>query len=159
MENSRPTKWETHDVLADVLLPMAQSVNHPIAQLPGLTPVQLKQLEDCGILTTFDLLRQGNSVAQRQQLSAKLNTNIKHINKWAALANLARIPGVGCDYCGLLLHAGVSTPQQLSVMNVQRLHPQLLRLQVQLFNRADLAPETAQVAGWIQQAQQLVRRS
>ncbi|MEL7352197.1 MAG: DUF4332 domain-containing protein [Cyanobacteria bacterium P01_A01_bin.116] len=136
---------------------MVKSVNHPIAMLPGLMAPQIKQLQACGIATTFDLLRQGNSLAQRQQLSSRLNTNVKYINKWAALANLARIPGVGCDYCGLLLHAGVSTPEQLSVMSVQRLHPQLMRLQVQLFNRADLAPNTAQVASWIQQAQQMVR--
>ncbi|MEL7360383.1 MAG: DUF4332 domain-containing protein, partial [Cyanobacteria bacterium J06560_6] len=62
------------------------------------------------------------------------------------------IPGVGCQHCGLLLHAGVSTPQQLAGMSVQRLHPLLRRLQVQLLNRADLAPDTAQVATWIQQA-------
>ena len=136
---------------------MVKSANHPIAQLPGLMASQIKQLKACGISTTFDLLRQGNSVAQRQQLSAQLNTNIKHINKWTALANLARIPGVGCEHCGLLLHAGVSTPQQLATMTVQRLHPQLLRLQVQLFNRADLAPDTAQVAVWIHQAQQILQ--
>ncbi|NJM98501.1 MAG: DUF4332 domain-containing protein [Phormidesmis sp. RL_2_1] len=135
---------------------MIHSRNYPIAQLPGLSEPQIKQLTTFGILTTFDLLRQGNSVAQRQQLSARLSTNIKHINKWTALANLARIPGVGCQHCGLLLHAGVSTPQQLATMSVQQLHPQLLRLQVQLFNRADLAPDRAQVAGWIQQAQKMM---
>ncbi len=134
---------------------MVMSTNHPIDQLPGLSRGQLLQLNELGISTTFDLLRQGNSVAQRQQLSAKLSTNIKHINKWTALANLARIPGVGTQHCGLLLHAGVSTPQQLATMTVQRLHPQLLRLQVQLFRRADLAPDTGTVASWIQQAQQM----
>lgn len=131
------------------------SKNHPIGQLPGLSTPQIEQLKVCGISTTFDLLRQGNTVAQRQQLSTQLNTNIKYINKWAALANLARIPGVGCDHCGLLLHAGVSTPQQLASMTVQRLHPLLTKLQVQLLNRADLAPNTAQVASWIQQAKTL----
>ncbi|MEL7054262.1 MAG: DUF4332 domain-containing protein [Cyanobacteria bacterium J06588_5] len=40
-------------------------------------------------------------------------------------------------------------------MSVQRLHPLLRRLQVQLFNRADLAPDTAQVAMWIAQAKTL----
>ncbi|MGC1309567.1 MAG: DUF4332 domain-containing protein [Phormidesmis sp.] len=134
-----------------------KSANHAISQLPGLTPVQIAQLNAAGISTTFELLRQGNSVSQRQQLSSRLATNIKYINKWTALANLARIPGVGTQYCGLLLHAGVSTPQQLSGMTVQRLHPQLLRLQVQLFNRADLAPAVAEVAGWIQQAKQMMR--
>ncbi len=134
-----------------------KSANHPIAQLPGLSPPEIKRLSACGIATTFDLLRQGNSVPQRQQLSAQLNTPVRHITKWTALANLARIPGVGCQYCGLLLHAGVSTPQQLAAMSVQHLHPQLLRLQVQLFKRADLAPGVAQVASWIEQARRLGR--
>ncbi|MEL6938029.1 MAG: DUF4332 domain-containing protein [Cyanobacteria bacterium J06598_1] len=133
-------------------MPLTKSVNHPIESLPGLTSAQVAALNNCDIATTFDLLRQGNSLPQRQQLSARLNTNIKYINKWTALANLARIPGVGCQHCGLLLHAGVSTPQQLAGMSVQRLHPLLRRLQVQLLNRADLAPDTAQVATWIQQA-------
>lgn len=131
---------------------MVKSANHSIADLPGLSKPQREQLNAIGISTTFDLLRQGNSVVQRQQLSQKLSVNIKYISKWAALANLARIPGVGCQHCGLLLHAGVSTPQQLSVMTAQRLHPQLLRLQIQLFNRADRAPDIAQIATWIQQA-------
>ncbi len=135
---------------------MVNSTNHSIACLPGLTKLQVEQLVAAGISTTFDLLRQGNSVVQRQSLSARLQTNIKYINKWAALANLARIPGVGTQYCGLLLHAGVSTPQQLAIMSAQRLHPQMMRLQVQLFNRADLAPTIAEVAGWIQQAQAMV---
>ncbi|KPQ35136.1 MAG: protein of unknown function (DUF4332) [Phormidesmis priestleyi Ana] len=135
---------------------LVKSANHSVAQLPGLSQSQIEQLKAIGIVTTFDLLRQGNSVVQRQQLSKKLSTNIKHIHKWAALANLSRIPSVGCQYCGLLLHAGVSTPQQLATMSVQQLHPQLLRLQVQLFNRVDRAPDTAQVAAWIQQAQQIL---
>lgn len=134
-----------------------KSADHAIDQLPGLTKPQIAQLNAAGISTTFDLLRQGNSVAQRQVLSRQLQTNIKYINKWAALANLARIPGVGTQHCGLLLHAGVSTPQQLATMSVQRLQPQLLRLQIQLFNRADLAPSVADVAAWIQQAKQMAR--
>ncbi|PZO19880.1 MAG: DUF4332 domain-containing protein [Leptolyngbya foveolarum] len=136
---------------------LAKVSNYPIDLLPGMSAAQAQQLSDFGIATTFDLLRQGNSLQQRQTLSARLSTHIKHINKWTALANLARIPGVGCDYCGLLLNAGVSTPQQLATMTVQRLHPQLRKLQIQLLNRADLAPDMAQVSGWIQSAQRMRR--
>ena len=136
-------------------MPSTKSVNHPIEELPGLNIAQTQQLKACGITTTFDLLRQGNTPAQRQHLPRELNTNIKYINKWAALANLARIPGVGCEHCGLLLHAGVSTPRQLASMTVQRVHPLLRKLQVQLLNRADLAPDTAQVSSWIQQAKMM----
>jgi len=131
---------------------LTQSANHPISSLPGLSASQVEQLNAYGIFTTFDLLRQSSSLGQRQQLSRQLNANIKYINKWATLANLARIPGVGAQHCGLLLHAGISTPQQLAGMSVQRLHPLLRRLQVQLIRRADLAPDMAQVATWIQQA-------
>lgn len=131
---------------------LTQSANHPISSLPGLSTSQVEQLNAYGIFTTFDLLRQSSSLSQRQQLSRQLNANIKYVNKWAALANLARIPGVGSQHCGLLLHAGISTPQQLAGMSVQRLHPLLRRLQVQLIRRADLAPDMAQVASWIQQA-------
>lgn len=136
---------------------MVKSANHSIDDLPGLSKPQIHQLNAIGISTTFDLLRQGNSVTQRQQLSKKLSTNVKHINKWTALANLARIPGVGCQHCGLLLHAGVSTPQQLSTMSAQRLHPQLLRLQIQLLNRVDRTVDMAQVAAWIEQAKGMGR--
>ena len=142
-----------------LLLTSTLVCNYPIGSLPGVSAAQARQLSDFGISTTFDLLRQGNSVLQRQALSAKLNAHIKHINKWTALANLARIPGVGCDYCGLLLNAGVSTPQQLATMSAQRLHPQLRRLQIQLLNRADLAPDVAQVANWIRHAKQMQLRS
>ena len=131
--------------------------NYSIDLLPGVSAAQAQQLSSLGILTTFDLLRQGNRLQQRQVLSAKLSTHIKHVNKWTALANLARIPGVGCDYCGLLLNAGVSTPQQLATMSAQRLQPQLARLQIQLLNRADLAPGMGQVAGWIRAAQGMGR--
>lgn len=132
------------------------SANYSIESLPGIDAAQLSSLQTHSIATTFDLLRQGNTLAQRQQLSGQLNINIKYINKWVALANLARIPGVGPQHCGLLLHAGVSTPQQLATMTVQRLHPLLRRLQVQLFGRADLAPSTAQVSLWIQNARQIL---
>ncbi|MEO1391252.1 MAG: hypothetical protein AAFV85_28325, partial [Cyanobacteria bacterium J06634_6] len=53
------------------------SQNYPIAQLPGLSPDQVQQLSDCGISTTFELLRRGNSTEQRHQLSTQLNTNLK----------------------------------------------------------------------------------
>ena len=43
-------------------------------------------------------------------------------------------------------------------MSAQRLHPQLRRLQIQLLNRADLAPNMAQVASWIQHAKQMQQR-
>jgi predicted flap endonuclease-1-like 5' DNA nuclease len=132
-----------------------QSYNCRIEDLPGIFPEAQQQLARLGIATAFDLLKQGQTQAQRQVLAQALNLHIKHVNKWVALANLARIPGVGVQHCGLLLHAGVSSPQQLASMSVSQLHRQLQRLQVQLFSKIDDCPGPEQVALWIQQAKNL----
>ncbi|NEO63853.1 MAG: DUF4332 domain-containing protein, partial [Moorea sp. SIO4G2] len=38
----------------------------------------------------------------------------QYVNKWVALADLARIPSIGCQYCGLVLHAGICSLTQLA---------------------------------------------
>ena len=134
-----------------------QLQNWAIEQLPGISDDEQQQLKALNILTTLDLLRTTRSNAARLQLAQQLNSHIKHINKWTALAKLACLPSVGCQYCGLLLHAGISSPQQLALLPVAQLHSQLKRLQVKLMQRADLSPDTAQVSQWIGEAKQLYR--
>lgn len=127
----------------------------PIEQLPGLTPQDKSQLQECGIATTGQLIRKAGTPATRQGLANRLQIHIQHINKWVVLADLARIPSVGCQYCGLLLHAGVGSVSQLAQMPVQRLHQQILRLQVATMQRRDLCPSVGEVEKWIQQARLL----
>ena len=129
-----------------------------IEQLPGIPDPQQQQLKALNILTTLDLIKATRSKAARLRLAQHLNSHIKHINKWTALAKLACIPSVGCQYCGLLLHAGISSPHQLALLPVAQLHAQLKRLQVQLMQRSDLSPDTAQVSQWIAEAKQLCRQ-
>lgn len=126
-----------------------------IEQLPGVPQDQQHQLRALNIATTLDLLKVTRSQPARLQLAQQLNSHIKHINKWTALAKLACIPSVGCQYCGLLLHAGISSPQQLALIPVSQLHAQLKRLQVKLMQRADLSPDTTQVSQWIAEARRL----
>ncbi len=132
-----------------------QLQNWAIEQLPGISDKQRQQLKALNIFTTLDLLQMTRSQSARLQLAQQLNSHIKHINKWTALAKLACLPSVGCQYCGLLLHAGISSPQQLALLPVAKLHAQLKRLQVKLMQRADLSPDTAQVSQWIAEAKQL----
>jgi hypothetical protein len=127
----------------------------PIEQLPGLTPQDKTQLQECGIATTGQLLRKAGTPATRQALANRLQIHIQHINKWVVLAELARIPSVGCQYCGLLLHAGIGSVTQLAQMPAQRLHQQILRLQVATMQRRDLCPSVGEVEKWIQQARLL----
>jgi len=124
----------------------------PIEHLPGLTNENQSQLEKCGITTIGQLIRMTKTPAAKVLLAHQLQINVKHINKWVAMAELARIPSVGCQYCGLLLHAGVASAAQLAQMPVERLHQQILRLHVATMQRNDLTPSVDRVQQWILQA-------
>lgn len=129
-----------------------------IDQLPGLTLQDQTQLVDSGIKTTQHLLKVTHTPTQRQALATQLQTRIQRINKWSALANLAQIPAVGCQYCGLLLHAGIVSPTQLAQTPLPKLHQQILKLHVATMQRPDLCPGLAQISEWIEQAKQMSRK-
>jgi len=126
-----------------------------ISQLPGLSLQDQEGLIRCGIQTTLQLFEQARTIAQKQLLATQLQVHIQHVNRWVALADLARIPNVGCQYCGLLLHAGISSPDQLAKTSLSRLHRQILKLQIAMLQRPDLCPSLGDVNQWIQQARQL----
>lgn len=131
--------------------------NYRIEQLPGLSPQNQAGLIDYGIKTTLQLVQEGSNQSQRQAIATQLQIHIQYVNKWVALADLSRIPSVGCQYCGLLLHAGIGSVVQLAQTPLHRLHPQILRLQVATLQRRDLCPPAGQVQKWIQQAQALLK--
>jgi hypothetical protein len=128
------------------------SGNWPIEQLPGLSQEEQFQLQNCGINTTVALVKQGKTLESRVALANKLQIHLQYVNKWMALADLARIPSVGTQYCGLLLHAGIASVAQLAQTPTHRLHKQILRLQVATMQRRDLCPAIELVQQWSQQA-------
>ena len=126
-----------------------------IAQLPGLSAEDQALLAACGIETTQQLLQQTKTVAQRQALATRLPIRLHHVNKWVALADLARVPAVGCQHCGLLLHAGVISPVQLAQMPLARLHQQILKLHIAMMQNQNSCPTLAEVSQWVEQAKLL----
>jgi len=131
------------------------SASWSIDLLPGLAADDATRLVDQNIYTTLDLLKLGSTQDKRNLLANELQVPIRQLNKWAALADLARIPSVGCEYAGLLLHAGIASPMQLAQMSIGQLHRQLLRLHVSTMQRRDLCPTTSYIGLWIQQARTL----
>lgn len=129
--------------------------NWSIDRLPGLSDQDQVRLSNCGIQTTLQLLQKTRTPAQKQALAAQLQIHIQSVKKWVALADLARIPAVGCQHCGLLLHAGIISPAQLAQTPLPRIHRQILKLHVAMMQRPDLCPSLDEVAGWIEQARQL----
>ncbi|NBD31821.1 MAG: DUF4332 domain-containing protein [Cyanobacteria bacterium] len=134
-----------------------QGKSWPIANLPRLDEINRSRLEALGIQTTQDLLQQSQTPAQKSAIAQHLQIKPQQLNKWLIMADLARIESVGCEYCGLLLHAGIASIAQLSQMHPQKLHRQILRLQVSLFKRKDYCPPVETVQKWIIDARQLAR--
>jgi len=134
-----------------------QGKSWPIANLPGLDEGTRSRLEALEIYTTQDLLQKAQNTAKKSAIAQQLRLKPQQINKWLMMANLAQIESVGCEYCGLLLHAGVGSISQLSQMHPQKLHRQILRLQVSLFKRKDCCPPVETVQKWIIEARQLAR--
>ncbi|MEA5616276.1 DUF4332 domain-containing protein [Cronbergia sp. UHCC 0137] len=124
----------------------------PIEQLPGLSDAEQSQLQESGITTISKLVKQGKTPQARLILANKLQINVQSINKWVALADLARVPSVGSQYCGLLLHSGIISVAQLAQIPTHRLHQQVMRLQVATMQRRDLCPPIELVQQWSQQA-------
>ncbi|HEY9660579.1 MAG TPA: DUF4332 domain-containing protein [Allocoleopsis sp.] len=139
-------------------LPRHQASNWSIALLPGLSSEDEAKLLESGIQTTQELLQRGKTPTQRQTLATQLHIHIQHVNKWVALASLAQIPAVGCQYCGLLLHAGISSPAQLAQTPLPRLHRLMVRLYVAMLQRPELCPSLDQVSQWIEQARLIGNR-
>jgi AraC-like DNA-binding protein len=130
----------------------------PLCDLPGLSAQDYQKLYDVEIESTVDLLRRTQTLAKQRHLAEKLQLSDRWVRKWMALAELSHLKSVGCQYCGLLLHAGVTSVAQLSAMSPSTLHRQILRLQVSTLTRRDLCPNAGVVMQWIQEAKLAQRR-
>jgi predicted flap endonuclease-1-like 5' DNA nuclease len=128
-----------------------------LTQLPGISPEDSLKLAESGLHTTADLLQHAQTLAKQRQLAARLQMPDRWVRKWVALAELSQIPSIGCQYCGLLLHGGVTSVAQLATLSTHTLHRQILRLQVTAIQRRDHCPHPGIVSQWIQEAQRTVQ--
>ncbi|MGF1522002.1 MAG: DUF4332 domain-containing protein [Leptolyngbyaceae cyanobacterium] len=134
-----------------------QLKNWPLNQLPGLSDEQLASLQAIGLKTTQDLLTQTRSPQALQKTAKQLKLPLRYPQKWAALAALAQLPSIGCQYCGLILHSGIASIPQLATAAPGRLHSQILRLHTATLRRSDLCPTPDQVVAWVREAKQFVQ--
>jgi predicted RecB family nuclease len=129
--------------------------NWEIANLPGLSQPDREKLQACGITTTGQLLAETRTPASKLAIAGQLHFHPQHLSKWIALADLARLPSVGCQYCGVLLHSGIASVSQLAQTPVHRLHRQIVRMEVATMQRQDGCPPVDVVQRWVKEAQSL----
>ncbi|ANV85176.1 hypothetical protein AWQ21_12800 [Picosynechococcus sp. PCC 7003] len=132
------------------------SCNWRIVELPGLSKEQQTLLAAQEIHTTHQLLLATRTPQAKQALARRLKIHLNYVLKWVALADLARVPSIGTQYCGLVLHSGVASVNQLAQTPFSRLHQNIVRLQVANLQRKDLAPPLTLVKQWVTEARQFL---
>ena len=130
--------------------------NYRIEDIEGIGPATGEKFRAAGVKDTDALLRNALTAKQRKDLAEKTGLAEARILKFANMADLYRVSGVGSEYSELLEAAGVDTVPELAQRNAAN----LTRAMVAVNQEKKLTRQTpteAEVAKWIEQAKGLPR--
>ncbi len=130
--------------------------NYKIEEIEGIGPVMGEKLRNAGVNTTDKLLEATLTPAQRKKLAEDTEISSKLILRFANMADLFRITGVGQEYAELLEAAGVDTVPELAQRNAANLTAKMEEVneEKKIVRRT---PPLASVEKWIEEAKALPR--
>lgn len=131
--------------------------NYKIEEIEGIGPVIGEKLRNVGVNTTDKLLESTLSPKQRKDLAETSGVSDKLILKFANMADLFRITGVGQEYAELLEAAGVDTVPELAQRNAANLTEKMEEVneEKKLVRRT---PSLTMVEKWVEEAKSLPRK-
>lgn len=127
---------------------------YKIAEIEGIGPSYGSKLSKAGITTTDDLLKHCATANGRRQVAATCGLDDKQLLKWANMADLMRIRGIGKQFSELLEAAGVDTVKELRTRRADNLAGKIKELNAQK-KLTRTTPSERRVANWIEQAKSL----
>lgn len=130
--------------------------NYKIEEIEGIGPKMGEKLRAQGINTIDKMLEKAKTKKQRKDLAEATEISEKLILKFANMADLFRISGVGQEYAELLEAAGVDTVPELAHRKAENLTAKMEEVN----NEKKLArrtPSLKEVTSWVAQAQSLPR--
>ena len=92
-----------------------------IQEIEGIGPAYAEKLTAADISTTDDLLKLCCDAKGRASTAEKTGVSEAQLLKWANMADLMRISGIGRQYAELLHAAGVDTVKELRTRNADNL--------------------------------------
>jgi len=127
---------------------------YKIDEIEGIGPSYRDKLATAEIKTTDDLLKLCCDSKGRKAISEATSIGEKQLLKWANMADLMRISGVGQEYSELLEAAGVDTVKELATRNAANLAAKMAEVneEKKLTRRV---PNTAAVEQWVAEAKEL----
>lgn len=131
--------------------------NRKIEDVEGIGPARGDKFRAAGVKDTDSLLEHSTSPAKRAALAERTGLSAAQILKFANMADLYRVSGIGSEYSELLEAAGVDTVPELARRNAANLAKALAEANAtrKLTRRL---PTEAEVGKWIEQAGALPRR-
>lgn len=129
-------------------------MSYPIIEIEGIGPAYAAKLGEQGIKTTADYLEHAKDPKGRKALAEATGIDDSRILRWANMADLMRIKGVGEEYCELLEAAGVDTVKELKHRKPENLAAKMAEVN-ETKKLVRQVPSESQVAKWVEQAKEL----
>ena len=129
-------------------------MTYRIQEIEGIGPSYASKLAKSGITSTKHLLDQCASAKGRKTVAEATGVDEARLLKWANMADLMRVAGVGEEYSELLEAAGVDTVKELKHRNAENLVAKMEEVNAAR-KLVRQRPSVKQVAKWIEQAKSL----
>ncbi len=127
---------------------------YKIQEIEGIGPASAAKLEGAGIKTTDDLLTLCCDTKGRKTAAEKTGVGESTLLKWANMADLMRVSGVGGEFAELLEAAGVDTIKELRNRNSENLAAAMHSVNEEK-KLTRVVPSASVVAKWIDAAKNL----
>ena len=129
-------------------------MGYKIEEIEGIGPTYGKKLADANIKTTEQLLKLCCDAKGRKATAEATELSEAQLLKWANMADLMRISGVGAEYSELLEAAGVDTVKELRNRNAANLAAKMAEVNTTK-KLTRVVPSEKVVSGWVEQAKSL----
>ncbi len=127
-----------------------------ITNIKAIPADAVNKLIACGLRSLKSFLHYASSTGNRQRLSRKTGISELELLKWAHLADLYRIKGIGAQYLVLLQLAAIRCIEDLQQADATLLLKQIEEINRQTYPKiVDILPVHKQVESWIQQANEM----
>lgn len=129
-------------------------MGYKIEDIEGIGPAYAEKLATVGIKNTDAFLTHCADRKGRKRVAKDADLSEKHLLKWANLADLMRISGIGPQFSELLEAAGVDTVKELRNRNAENLAAKMKEVQ-QEKKLTRTAPGVSTVSRWVARAKEM----
>lgn len=129
-------------------------MTYKIEEIEGIGPKYGAKLGEAGITTTEKLLELCCDKKGRKTVAEQTGFQESQLLKWANMADLMRVSGIGGEYSELLEAAGVDTVKELKTRRADNLTAKMVEIN-EAKKLVRSLPSQATVEKWIEQAKTL----